>query len=212
MEKPYILPRRASIDKPLRIAVFISGSGSGLNALLNYQQTPRAHITKLIISDNINAHGLKYGYDNNIKTKIIPLPDIFDKNRQRILHEGLINIELINSKVELIVLSGYMRILTPSFVAKWKGRIINIHPSLLPDFPGVHAHRDVIQSGVKISGCTVHLVDSGVDTGMILAQREVKIIPGETIQTLQDKIKKIEHEIYPKTLDLLCEGQYHPMS
>ncbi len=212
MEKPYILPRRASIDKPLRIAVFISGSGSGLNALLNYQQTPRAHITKLIISDNINAHGLKYGYDNNIKTKIIPLPDIFDKNRQRILHEGLINIELINSKVELIVLSGYMRILTPSFVAKWKGRIINIHPSLLPDFPGVHAHRDAIQSGVKISGCTVHLVDSGVDTGMILAQREVKIIPGETIQTLQDKIKKIEHEIYPKTLDLLCEGQYHPMS
>ncbi|MAV60520.1 MAG: phosphoribosylglycinamide formyltransferase [Euryarchaeota archaeon] len=212
MEKPYILPRRASIDKPLRIAVFISGSGSGLNALLNYQQTPRAHITKLIISDNINAHGLKYGYDNNIKTKSIPLPDIFDKNRQRILHEGLINIELINSKVELIVLSGYMRILTPSFVAKWKGRIINIHPSLLPDFPGVHAHRDVIQSGVKISGCTVHLVDSGVDTGMILAQREVKIIPGETIQTLQDKIKKIEHEIYPKTLDLLCEGQYHPMS
>ena len=189
MEKPYILPRRASIDKPLRIAVFISGSGSGLNALLNYQQTPRAHITKLIISDNINAHGLKYGYDNNIKTKSIPLPDIFDKNRQRILHEGLINIELINSKVELIVLSGYMRILTPSFVAKWKGRIINIHPSLLPDFPGVHAHRDAIQSGVKISGCTVHLVDSGVDTGMILAQREVKIIPGETIQTLQDKIK-----------------------
>ena len=186
MEKPYILPRRASIDKPLRIAVFISGNGSGLNALLNYQQTPRAHITKLIISDNINAHGLKYGYDNNIKTKSIPLPDIFDKNRQRILHEGLINIELINSKVELIVLSGYMRILTPSFVAKWKGRIINIHPSLLPDFPGVHAHRDAIQSGVKISGCTVHLVDSGVDTGMILAQREVKIIPGETIQTLQD--------------------------
>ena len=183
-----------------------------MNALLNYQQTPRAHITKLIISDNINAHGLKYGYDNNIKTKSIPLPDIFDKNRQRILHEGLINIELINSKVELIVLSGYMRILTPSFVAKWKGRIINIHPSLLPDFPGVHAHRDAIQSGVKISGCTVHLVDSGVDTGMILAQREVKIIPGETIQTLQDKIKKIEHEIYPKTLDLLCEGQYHPMS
>ena len=88
MEKPYILPRRASIDKPLRIAVFISGSGSGLNALLNYQQTPRAHITKLIISDNINAHGLKYGYDNNIKTKSIPLPDIFDKNRQKILHEG----------------------------------------------------------------------------------------------------------------------------
>ena len=212
MEKPYIFPRRASIDKPLRIAVLISGSGSGLNALLNYQQDPRAHITKLIISDNINAKGLKYGYDNNIATKSIPLPDISDKNRQRILHEGLINIELINSEIELIVLSGYMRIFTPSFVAKWKGRIINIHPSLLPDFPGAHAHRDVIRSGVKISGCTVHLVDFGVDTGMILAQKEVEIISGETVQTLQDKIKKIEHEIYPKVLDLLCEGQYHPIS
>ena len=212
MESAYILPRIASLDKPLRLAVLISGSGSGLEALLNYQNTPRLHDTKLIISDNHNAKGLKYGYEKNINTKIISLPEITDKIEQRILHEELIHIELIKSKIELIVLSGYMRILTPSFVAKWKGRIINIHPSLLPDFPGANAHRDVIKAGVKLSGCTVHLVDSGVDTGMILEQREVEVLPEETIQTLQNKIKKIEHELYPKVLDSLSEGFYHSIS
>ena len=212
MEGAYILPRIASLDKPLRLAVLISGSGSGLEALLNYQNTPRLHDTKLIISDNHNAKGLKYGYKKNINTKIISLPEITDKIEQRILHEELIHIELIKSKIELIVLSGYMRILTPSFVAKWKGRIINIHPSLLPDFPGANAHRDVIKAGVKLSGCTVHLVDSGVDTGMILEQREVEVLPEETIQTLQNKIKKIEHELYPKVLDSLSEGLYHSIS
>ena len=105
-----------------------------------------------------------------------------------------------------------MRILTPSFVAKWKGRIINIHPSLLPDFHGANAHRDVIKAGVKLSGCTVHLVDSGVDTGRILEQREIEVLPEETTQTLQNKIKKIEHELYPKVLDLLSEGFYHSIS
>ena len=212
MEGAYILPRIASLDKPLRLAILISGSGSGLEALLNYQDTPRLHDTKLIISDNHNAKGLKYGYKKNINTKIISLPEITDKIEQRILHEELIHIELIKSKIELIVLSGYMRILTPSFVAKWKGRIINIHPSLLPDFPGANAHRDVIKAGVKLSGCTVHLVDSGVDTGIILEQREVEVLPEETIQTLQNKIKKIEHELYPKVLDSLSEGFYHSIS
>jgi formyltetrahydrofolate-dependent phosphoribosylglycinamide formyltransferase len=212
MEGEYILPRIASLDNPLRLAVLISGSGSGLEALLNYQNTPRLHYTELIISDNRNAKGLKYGYEKNINTKIISLPEITDKIEQRILHEELIHIELIKSKIELIVLSGYMRILTPSFVAKWKGRIINIHPSLLPDFPGANAHRDVIKAGVKLSGCTVHLVDSGVDTGMILEQREVEVLPEETIQTLQNKIKKIEHELYPKVLDSLSEGFYHSIS
>ena len=212
MEGAYILPRMASLDKPLRLAVLISGSGSGLEALLNYQNTPRLHDTELIISDNYNAKGLKYGYEKNINTKIISLPEITNKIEQRILHEELIHIELIKSKIELIVLSGYMRILTPSFVTKWKGRIINIHPSLLPDFPGANAHRDVIKAGVKLSGCTVHLVDSGVDTGMILEQREVEVLPEETIQTLQNKIKKIEHELYPKVLDSLSEGFYHSIS
>ena len=105
-----------------------------------------------------------------------------------------------------------MRILTHSFVTKWKGRIINIHPSLLPNFPGANAHRDAINAGVKLSGCTVHLVDSGVDTGRILEQIEVEVSPGETIQTLQNKIKKIEHKLYPRVIDSLSEGLYHSKS
>jgi formyltetrahydrofolate-dependent phosphoribosylglycinamide formyltransferase len=212
MERPYTLPRIASPDKPLRLAVLISGGGSGLEALLNHQEIPRLHATKLIISDNSNAKGLDYGVKKNINTKAIPLPEIPDKIEQRILHESLVHAELIKSEIELIVLSGYMRILTHSFVTKWKGRIINIHPSLLPNFPGANAHRDAINAGVKLSGCTVHLVDSGVDTGRILEQIEVEVSPGETIQTLQNKIKKIEHKLYPRVIDSLSEGLYHSKS
>jgi phosphoribosylglycinamide formyltransferase-1 len=97
-----------------------------------------------------------------------------------------------------------MRILTPTFVSKWKGRLINIHPSLLPKYPGAHAHRDALADGAKITGCTVHLVDEGVDTGEIIAQEEVEILDGDTIEKLQQRVKKIEHQLYPKVLDIFC--------
>ena len=109
--------------------------------------------------------------------------------------------------MELVVLSGYMRILTPSFVGKWKGRIVNVHPSLLPDFPGAHAHRDVLSAGVQITGCTVHLVDEGVDTGPILAQREVTVMADDDVTSLQERVKLVEHILYPEVIDLLCTGQ-----
>ena len=99
-----------------------------------------------------------------------------------------------------------MRILTPSFVATWKGRLLNIHPSLLPDFPGAHAHRDALAAGVKTTGCTVHLVDEGVDSGPILAQREVPILPDDDEESLQDRVRKVEHTLYPEIIDLLCNG------
>ena len=97
-----------------------------------------------------------------------------------------------------------MRILTPTFVSKWKGRLINIHPSLLPKYPGAHAHRDALADGAKITGCTVHLVDEGVDTGQILAQEEVEILDGDTIEILQERVEKLEHQLYPKILDIFC--------
>ena len=109
--------------------------------------------------------------------------------------------------MELVVLNGYMRILTPSFVGKWKGRIVNVHPSLLPDFPGAHAHRDVLSAGVPITGCTVHLVDEGVDTGPILAQMEVPVMAGDDVTSLQERVKQVEHTLYPRVIDLLCTGQ-----
>ncbi|MBT3600811.1 MAG: phosphoribosylglycinamide formyltransferase [Candidatus Marinimicrobia bacterium] len=205
MSEPYTYPRKGSIDDPLRIAVLISGSGSGLLSLLKHQQSNQCpHVTKLIISDNVNAGGLHHGGIFEISTAAIPLPRSSDKNQQRTLHENLIHEKLINSKIELIVLSGYMRILTSVFVKKWKGRIINIHPSLLPKYPGAHAHRDALADGAEITGCTVHLVDEGVDTGEIIAQEEVPILEGDTVEKLQERVKRIEHQLYPKVLDDFC--------
>ena len=205
MSEPYIRPRKGSIKKPLRIAVLISGSGSGLLALLNHQKSNQSpHSTKLIISDNANAGGLRYGEDFGISAVAIPLPDLSDKHQQRIMHENLIHDMLMDSNIELVILSGYMRILTSTFVSKWKGRLINIHPSLLPKYPGAHAHRDALADGAKITGCTVHLVDEGVDTGQILAQEEVEILDGDTIEILQERVKKLEHQLYPKILDIFC--------
>ena len=205
MSEPYLRPRKGSIKNPLRIAVLISGSGSGLLALLNHQQSNQSpHITKLIISDNMNAGGLRYGTDFGIPSVVISLPDSVDKSQQRIIHENLIHDTLMKYGIELVVLSGYMRILTPTFVGKWKGRLINIHPSLLPKYPGAHAHRDALADGANMTGCTVHLVDEGVDTGKIIAQEEVEILDGDTIEELQERVKKIEHQLYPKVLDTFC--------
>ena len=209
VDEGYILPRIASLLNPLRVAVLISGTGDGLNALLAHQKISRTHSTKLILSNNSNAYGLIYGNKYDIRCKAVPLPKSSNKDLQRLMHEDLINKELINSKIELIVLNGYMRVLTPSFVSKWKGKIINIHPSLLPKFPGAYAHRDAINAKVTESGCTVHLVDDGVDTGYILAQEKVSINSLDDIKSLQEKIKNVEHTLYPKVIDNLSIGKYH---
>lgn len=118
--------------------------------------------------------------------------------------------QLRSAGVELVILSGYMRILTPSFVEIWKGRLLNIHPSMLPDFPGAHAHRDALAADVETTGCTVHLVDEGVDSGPILAQREVPIFPDDDVESLQDRVKKVEHVLYPAVIDLFCSGGVSP--
>jgi phosphoribosylglycinamide formyltransferase-1 len=130
-----------------------------------------------------------------------------NKFERRVAHEQLVHDELISADVELVVLSGYMRILTPWFVSLWKGRLVNIHPSLLPDFPGQHAHRDVLAAGVGRTGCTVHLVDEGVDSGPILAQSQIEVKPDDDESTLKERVKKAEHVLYPETLDRLCSGQ-----
>ena len=137
----------------------------------------------------------------------MPLPEIENKDEQRQVHEQEINQVLLDYGIELIVLSGYMRILTPSFVKPWAGRLLNIHPSLLPQFPGAHAHRDVIAAKESKSGCTVHFVDSGMDTGPIIAQEEVEVLPTDTIDDLAERVKKKEHILYPRVIDLISEGK-----
>ena len=202
------LPRVGSIEDPIRLAVLISGGGSGLASLLKFQsEEPRCHQTVLVLADSEGAGGLEHGRKSEIESKGIPLPTDLPAPDRRRAHEEIIERHLQSSNVELVVLSGYMRILTPSFVGKWKGRIVNVHPSLLPDFPGAHAHRDVLSAGVRITGCTVHLVDEGVDTGPILAQMEVPVMAGDDATSLQERVKQVEHTLYPQIIDLLCTGQ-----
>ena len=202
----YVAPRAGSPSDPLRTAVLISGGGSGLASLLRHQSTkPRSHRTTLVISESTEAGGLDHGRAAGIKTVGIPIPEGPSRRRE---HEKLIQRELEAEGIELVVLSGYMRILTPEFVSVWKGRLVNIHPSLLPDFPGAHAHRDALEAGVTVSGCTVHLVDEGVDSGHILEQRRVPVLSDDTEKTLQERIKAVEHELYPLALDRLSNGDY----
>ena len=207
--KNYILPRIGSPENPVRLGVLISGSGSGMEALLNHQNKKQHchHKTVLVISNKENVKGLERAESKGIQTSVVKLPENFEVNKLRHLHEELIQVELEKYDVELVILSGYMRILTPSFVEKWVGRLLNIHPSLLPQFPGAHAHQDVLASGVTVSGCTVHFVDSEVDTGMIIAQKSVTVHSNDTLEDLQERVKIQEHLIYPQVIDALCEGR-----
>ncbi len=205
----YILPRTGSTHDPVKLGVLISGSGSGMEALLTHQNKKKDchHETVLVLSNKADVKGLERAKSKGVQTSIVELPENVEVSKLRQVHEELIQLELEKYGVEVIILSGYMRILTPSFVEKWRGRILNIHPSLLPKFPGAHAHQDVLSSGVDESGCTVHFVDSGVDTGLIIAQKAVKVNSDDTLEALQERVKIQEHLLYPKVIDALCENR-----
>ena len=208
MPEAWSLPRIATVEDPLRLAVLISGSGSGMEALLRHQQnTDCLHTTNVVISDRIDAAGLGKAEAFGVTAVAVPLPEIENRDERRLIHEKEVGQVLSDYGVEVVILSGYMRLLTPSFVSPWAGRILNIHPSLLPDFPGAHAHRDVIDAGVRKSGCTVHFVDSGMDTGPIIDQAEVEVHPDDDENSLAEKVKKKEHILYPSVIDRLSEGK-----
>ena len=175
---------------------------------MKHQQTLGCkHTTTVVISDKPDVSGLNKAENLGVSAIVVPLPDISDKVERRLIHEQEVGEVLADYGVEAVILSGYMRILTPSFVEQWAGRILNIHPSLLPDFPGAHAHRDVIAAGVSKSGCTVHFVDSGMDTGPIIMQKEVEVLPSDTEESLAEKVKKQEHILYPIVIDMLSSGE-----
>ena len=208
MAEDWRLPRIGTSEDPLRLAVFISGSGSGMEALLKHQQTPGCkHTTTVVISDKPNISGLNKAEAHGKSAIVVPLPDVSNRVERRLIHEQEVSEVLEDYGVEAIILSGYMRILTPSFVEQWAGRILNIHPSLLPDFPGAHAHRDVIAAGASKSGCTVHFVDSGMDTGPIIMQREVEVLPTDDEESLAEKVKKQEHILFPIVIDMFSSGE-----
>jgi phosphoribosylglycinamide formyltransferase-1 len=180
-----------------RLGILISGRGSNMAAIaeaVRDRRIPDAEVA-LVVSDKPNAPGLLRAAELGLKTLVVE-----KKGRPRAAHDAEIVAALRACGVELVCLAGYMRLLSPEFIAAYRGRILNIHPSLLPAFPGLHAQRQALAHGVKITGCTVHLVDEGLDTGPILAQRAVPILDGDTEDTLAARILEQEHELYVKTV------------
>ena len=178
----------------INVAVFISGTGSNLKALIKFYKTKKYPIhIKLIISDNSKAKGLKYGNIFKIKKKTFNF-------KKRYLAEKNLLVELKNNNIQLICLAGFMKILSKNFIKKFKGKILNIHPSLLPKYKGLNTHQRVLQNNEKYSGCTVHLVNSKLDSGKIILQSKIKIYKKETSKSLAIKILKEEHKLYPKAV------------
>jgi formyltetrahydrofolate-dependent phosphoribosylglycinamide formyltransferase len=183
-----------------RIAVLISGTGSNLEAIASACRRGKldAEIA-IVISDNPNAPGLAKARTRGIATFASP----YKRGVPREENESPIIQAIEDANVEWIVLAGYMKILTSSFVGTFKNRIVNIHPALLPAFPGAHAIEDAIASGADFTGVTIHIVDEYVDHGAIIAQEEVALIRGDTEETLASRIHDVEHRLYPKTLQQL---------
>ena len=200
--------REATVENPLRLAVFISGSGSGMEALLLHQKSVVClHQTTLVVSNVAGVSGLDKAKTHDVDTVTIELDKtISDVSARREAHETTIMAVLEEREIEVVILSGYMRILSPLFVREWKGRLLNIHPSLLPKYPGAHAHRDALADGATVTGCTVHLVDEGVDTGQILAQSQLEIHPDDDEESLSERVKVLEHKLYPEVIDAFAAG------
>jgi len=191
----------------LKLAILISGRGSNMKAILNAIKKQNIPIKPMVvISNKPTAMGLKIARKIGVQTEIIESKG-FQGNRweydKKIMH--ILNKYEITPKNSLICLAGFMRILSPEFIKKFKNRILNIHPSILPAFPGLDAQRQAIESGVSHSGCTVHFVDEGVDTGPIIVQETVKIKNGDTEETLSKRILAKEHKAYPEAVRLIAE-------
>jgi len=207
MDGKNLVGRKGTPSNPVRIAVFFSGSGTGMNALLRHQkENDCIHKSVVCVTDRKGVGGIEIARAHGIPIVQEPVNRQLPVEERRREHELRIIKQLEQYDIELIVLSGYMRLLSSAFVEQFNPRIINIHPSLLPAFPGADAHTDVLASGVNVSGCTVHVVDAGMDTGTILAQRRVPVFDTDTRTELAKRIQVEEHRLYPSVIDLICSG------
>jgi phosphoribosylglycinamide formyltransferase-1 len=187
-----------------KVAVLLSGRGSNMAAIFRASQKADANFSiSLVISDQEKAPGLKKAAAFGISSYCLPLEKFTDRTVQE--HEICAILE--REGIELVCLAGYMRLIGPELLEKFPGRIMNIHPALLPSFPGLHAQRQALRHGVKISGCTVHFVDSGLDSGPIIAQAAVKIHAKDSEETLSQKILHQEHRLYPRAIRLYFAGR-----
>ena len=184
-----------------RVAILISGRGSNMRALI---EAARAEDfpgeVVLVVSSRMEAEGLAVARDLGIETALVDHVRYRRENRDREAYDAELHHVLTRANVEFVCLAGFMRILSPGFVRKWEGRIINIHPSLLPAFRGLKPQAQALAAGVKVSGCTVHYVVPELDAGPTIARAEVPVLDGDTEETLSARILEAEHKLYPQAL------------
>lgn len=188
-----------------RIAVLLSGRGSNFEALADSVATgriPNAEIA-IVLSNREGAPGIEKAYARGIHARVIP-----SKGLQREEYDRLVVAALQECGVDLVCLAGFMRLLSPYFVASFRNRILNIHPSLLPAFPGLEAPRQALEHGAKFTGCTVHFVDENLDAGPIILQAIVPILDADTPESLSERILREEHRIYSEAARIVLEGRY----
>ena len=194
------------MSDPGKIAVLISGRGSNMRSIVEAckREFINAKVT-LVLSNRAEAPGLEFARSENIETvvlphKAFPVREDYDRQVVDILHQ---------KQVDLICLAGFMRLLSSVFVAAFPNRIMNIHPALLPSFPGLHAQRQAVEYGVKVTGCTVHFVDEGLDSGPIILQKTLEVKPDDTEETLSERLLPLEHAAYIEAVKLFFENRVH---
>ncbi|MCA9629585.1 MAG: phosphoribosylglycinamide formyltransferase [Myxococcales bacterium] len=187
----------------LRVGVLVSGRGSNLQAILDARRGGRLDVdVRLVLSNRPNAPALERAESAGVPTRVLdherfPSREAFDRE----LVENL-----RSAGVDWVVLAGFMRLLTPHFVESFRDRIVNVHPSLLPAFPGVRAQAQALEYGVRVTGCTVHFVDHGTDTGPIIDQRAISVAPGETLESLEARLLEQEHALLVEVLQRIAQG------
>lgn len=188
------------------VAVLISGSGTNMAALLYASRADDCpYAIVLVASNNPDAAGLTLATAEGVATFVLP-----HKVMPRADHDAAMDTAIRKSGAQFVALAGYMRILTPEFVAGWNGRMVNIHPSLLPEYPGLHTHDRALAAGDRQGGCSVHLVTAELDSGPLLGQTEVAILPGDTAETLAARVLIAEHQLYPRCLAELVSRETSP--
>ena len=189
----------------MNIAILCSGGGTNLQAIIDAAK--KGYIPAriaLVVSDNKDAFALKRAKDAGIETLVLNAKDF--KTREAFDKEIVKNLERRN--IELVVLAGFMRLLSPYFVSQFPNRILNIHPALLPAFPGLEAQRQALEHGVKFTGCSVHFVDENLDAGPIILQAAVPVLDDDTVETLSARILKEEHRIYSEAITIVLSGRW----
>ncbi len=184
----------------MRIAVLVSGNGSNLQALID------ANLSGQIIgvlSNKADAYALERAKQANIATAVVSHKDF--PNRESF--DEAMHQQLLAWQIDLVILAGFMRILTPSFVSQWQGKMLNIHPSLLPFYKGINTHQRVLNTGDRLHGCTVHFVTAELDAGQSIAQSAIQVNLHDNVESLAQRVHELEHFIYPQVAEWLCNGQ-----